>query len=35
MEWEKKIFGMIPNDEWLNVGLNVTRPNDPVDALFL
>jgi len=34
MEWEKKIFGMIPNDEWLNVGLNVTRPNDPVDTLF-
>lgn len=34
MEWENKIFGMIPNDEWLNVGMNVTRPNDPVDALF-
>lgn len=34
MEWENKIFGMIPNEEWLNVGLNVTRPNDPVDALF-
>lgn len=34
MEWEKKIFGMIPNEEWLNVGFNVTRPNDPVDALF-
>lgn len=34
MDWENKIFGMIPNDEWLNVGLNVTRPNDPVDALF-
>lgn len=34
MEWENKIFGMIPQDEWLNVGLNVTRPNDPVDTLF-
>ena len=34
MEWEKKIFGMIPKEEWLNVGFNVTRPNDPVDALF-
>ena len=34
MEWEKNIFGMIPRDEWLNVGLNVTRPNDPVDTLF-
>lgn len=34
MEWEKKIFGMIPNEEWLNVGFNVTRPNDPIDGLF-
>ena len=34
MEWEKKIFGMIANDEWLNVGTNVTRPNDPADQLF-
>lgn len=34
MEWEKKIFGMIPKEEWLNVGFNVTRPNDPVDSLF-
>jgi len=34
MEWENKIFGMIPREEWLNVGFNVTRPNDPVDALF-
>ena len=34
MEWEKNIFGMIPRDEWLQVGLNVTRPNDPIDTLF-
>lgn len=34
MEWEKNIFGMIPEAEWLNVGFNVTRPNDPVDGLF-
>ena len=34
MEWEKNIFGMIPKEEWLNVGTIVTRPNDPVDTLF-
>lgn len=34
MNWEKNIFGMISSDEWLNVGLNVTRPNDPIDGLF-
>ena len=34
MEWEKNIFGMIPNEEWLNIGTNVTRPNDPIDGLF-
>jgi len=32
--WEKNIFGLIPEAEWLNVGFNVTRPNDPVDGLF-
>lgn len=34
MEWENKIYGMIPKEEWLNVGLNVTRPNDPIDSLL-
>lgn len=34
MEWEKNIFGMIPNEEWLNVGFDVTRQNDPIDGLF-
>lgn len=34
MDWEKNIFGMISNDEWLDVGFNVTRPNDPIDGLF-
>lgn len=34
MNWEKNIFGMISNDEWLDVGFNVTRPNDPIDSLF-
>ncbi len=34
MEWEKNIFGMVPQTEWLNVGTIVTRPNDPIDTLF-
>lgn len=34
MNWEKNIFGMIPANEWLNVGFNVARPNDPIDGLF-
>lgn len=34
MEWEKNIFGMIPAEEWINVGFNVTRQSDPVDSLF-
>lgn len=25
--------GFIPQEEWLDVGFNVTRPNDPVDSL--
>lgn len=32
--WEKNIFGMIPEAEWLNVGFNVTRQSDPIDGLF-
>lgn len=28
------IFGFIPDKEWLDVGFNVTRPNDPIDGLF-
>lgn len=32
--WEKGIYGMISEDEWLDVGFNVTRPNDPIDGLF-
>lgn len=34
MKWEKNIFGMIPEADWLDVGFNVTRPNDPIDGLF-
>ena len=32
--WEKNILGLVSQDEWLRVGLNVTRPNDPIDGLF-
>ena len=34
IRYENGIFGMIPQDEWLDVGFNVTRPNDPIDGLF-
>ena len=34
MRWENNIFGKIPQEEWLNVGFNVERPNDPIDGLF-
>lgn len=34
INWEKNIFGMIPEAEWLNVGFNVTRQSDPIDGLF-
>lgn len=32
--WERNILGMVPEAEWLNVGFNVTRQNDPIDTLF-
>lgn len=28
------ILGMIPQTEWIDVGFNVTRPNDPLDAII-
>ena len=34
VNWERNIFGMIPQTEWLDVGFNVTRQNDPIDGLF-
>lgn len=34
MKWERNIMGFVPQDEWLNVGFDVTRPNDPIDGLF-
>lgn len=34
MKWERNIMGFIPQDEWLNIGFDVNRPNDPIDGLF-
>ena len=32
--YENDIFGLIPQAEWLDVGFQVNRPNDPIDGLF-
>ena len=32
--YENGIFGVVPESEWLNVGFNVKRQNDPIDGLF-
>ena len=32
--FENNILGFIPQDEWLNMGFQVTRQNDPIDSLF-
>ncbi len=32
--FENNILGLVPKEEWLQIGLNVTRPNDPIDQLF-
>jgi len=32
--YENGIFGFIKPEEWLDVGFNVTRQNDPIDSLF-
>lgn len=32
--FENNIFGLIPQADWIDVGFNVTRQNDPVDGLF-
>ncbi len=34
MNWEKNILGFIPEKEWLDIGFDVKRPNDPIDGLF-
>jgi len=33
-KFENNILGFIPKQEWLDMGFQVTRPNDPVDRLF-
>lgn len=32
--FENNILGLVPKDEWLDVGFNVQRQNDPIDGLF-
>ena len=34
IKFENGVLGLLPKDVWLNVGLDATRPNDPVDQLF-
>lgn len=34
MAWKNNILGFVPDEDWLDVGFNVTRQNDPVDQLF-
>lgn len=34
IRFENGVFGMLPKVVWLQVGMDVTRPNDPVDELF-
>lgn len=33
-KFENNILGFIPQEEWLDMGFEVTRPNDPIDGLF-
>lgn len=32
--FEENIFGLIKKQDWLQVGYDVTRPNDPIDQIF-
>lgn len=32
--WKDNVLGFVPQADWLEVGFNVTRPNDPIDQLF-
>lgn len=34
MAWKNDILGFVSDADWLDVGFNVTRQNDPVDGLF-
>lgn len=33
-EFENNILGLIPEEEWLDVGFNVTRQTDPIDGIM-
>lgn len=33
-KFEDNILGFIPEEEWLDMGFQVNRPNDPIDRLF-
>lgn len=33
-KWENNILGFVPKDDWLDVGFNVTRQNDPIDQIL-
>lgn len=33
-KFENNILGFIPEEEWLDMGFQVNRPNDPIDGLF-
>ena len=32
--WKDNMLGFVPEKEWIDVGFNVTRPNDPIDGLL-
>ena len=32
--WENNILGFVPRTDWLDIGFDVTRPNDPADQVF-
>lgn len=34
MNFKDNVLGLIHDEEWIDVGFNVTRPNDPIDGLF-
>lgn len=34
MAWKENVLGFVQPEEWLDVGFEVTRPNDPIDGLF-
>ena len=32
--FENNILGLVPQEDWLDMGFRVNRPNDPIDGLF-